>query len=102
MGVYYKIVCDALKESIDPGELDDCGVKLGSIAYPGHPLGMVTIHALSSRWMNQSCRLANDSGGDDEAYSEYRDVTEVLVTDFNARYHKETPVKFTPWIRKGA
>lgn len=102
MGVYYKVACDAKRESIDPGCISDSGVKLDSIAHPLHPVGPVVMFALGTNWVGQSVRLANDSA-DDAGYFDYTDVTEFVLIDYNAAYSKpdasgafNPPLEFTP------
>lgn len=85
MGVYYAAVCDAKRERIDPGYINNMGIKRGAIAFPNHPLGPIVIFALvSGRW--PSARLAHDAGGDDEAYENYTDVTAEVVAEYVAEY----------------
>lgn len=92
MGIYYKIACDEVKECIDPGHINDLGIKAGAIAAPDHPFGSVVVFAMVMRW-DHPVRLVNDSG-DDPAYFEYTDVTEDVLKEYNERY--KTELKFTP------
>jgi hypothetical protein len=91
MGVYYKAACDEAKEQIDPGHINDLGVKAGSIAHPEHPFGPVVIFAMLYRW-KAPVRIANDTA-DDDGYFVYADVTEEVLKAYNERY--KTQLMFT-------
>lgn len=91
MGVYYKAACDEAKEQIDPGHIDDLGVKANAIAHPDHPFGPVVVFAMLHRW-KASARIANDSA-DDDGYFAYADVTEEVLAAYNEQY--KTQLKFT-------
>lgn len=88
MGVYYKAACDELREKIDPGKINDLGVKASAIAHPDHPFGSVVVFAMLGRWSGHATRLANDTE-DDEGYFGYQDVTKQVVQDYNERYGTE-------------
>ena len=45
MGIYYRAACDELRESIDPGDINNLGNKIGAIAHPEHPFGAVLVFA---------------------------------------------------------
>jgi hypothetical protein len=92
MGVYYKIVCDEKKESIDPGEINDLGIKASSIANPTHPFGPLVIFASLHRWNQLPIRLVNDTG-DDDGYFRYDNVTEYIIEEYNKVY--DTNLVFT-------
>jgi hypothetical protein len=92
MGTYYCVCCDELKEKIDPGDIDDLGVKESSIGHFKHPIGQITIFTLTRRWRNKSIRLANDSGNDD-GYFNYEDVTKIVIEEYNNCY--KTNIKYT-------
>lgn len=85
MGTYYCIACDELKEKIDPGDIDDCGIKQGSIGHLQHPVGPVSIFALCRRWRNKEIRLACDSS-DDPGYNDYTNVTKEILEEYNMEY----------------
>ena len=91
MGVYFKVACDEAKECIDPGSINDLGVKAGSIAHPEHPFGPVVVYATLHRW-HSPIRLANDSH-DDPGYYDYLDVTEEVLREYNQTYN--THFRFT-------
>lgn len=91
MGVYYQVACDKHKERIDPGEIDDLGIKEGPIAHPEHPFGPVVVFAMLHRWQ-ASVRLVNDSS-DDPGFFEYENVTEEVLRKYNEYYKAE--FKFT-------
>lgn len=97
MGTYYKIACDEVRESIDPGDINNLGVKLGSIAHPEHPFGPVAVFAMAWRWSGKACQIVPDGGDDDEAYYAYQDVTAEVVKDYNAHYEKalKAPLVYT-------
>ena len=79
MGIYYQVACDELKERIDPGSIDNLGIKAGSIAHPKHPFGQVVIFALLTRWFGKSIRLVDDivkenkDSHDEKAHEEVQD-----------------------------
>lgn len=88
MGVYYKAACDELREKIDPGKINDLGVKAGAIAHPEHPFGSIVVFSMLGRWNGCTVRLANDSD-DDEGYFDYQDVTKQVVEAYNEKYGTE-------------
>ena len=92
MGIYYAVACDKFKESIDPGAINNLGIKAGSIAHPNHPLGAVIIFAALYRWQGEPIRVVNDLG-DDPGYFEYRDVTKEVLKEYNEYY--STDLRFT-------
>jgi hypothetical protein len=92
MGTYYVVACDDLREHIDPGNIDDLGVKAGAISNPQHPFGAVVIFALRTRWFGKTARLVDDCGSD-PAFFNYRDATEEVLSEYNT-YHK-TAYSFT-------
>lgn len=85
MGVYYKAVCDELKQNIDPGKINNLGVKRGPIAHPEHPFGQILVFAMLNVWATRQVRIANDES-DDEAYFEYEDVTGHVLEMYNKYY----------------
>ncbi len=92
MSAYYQIVCDELKERIDPGEINDRGVKEFAIAHPEHPFGQIVVFAMLRRWKGKTVRIVDDRGND-PAYYDYSDVTESVLREYNDRYgsgHKFT------------
>jgi len=91
MGAYYKAACDEAKEQINPGHIDDLGIKAKSIAHPNHPFGQVVIFAMLHRW-KASVRIANDTG-DDDGYFDYADVTDEVLKAYNEHY--KTQLRFT-------
>lgn len=91
MGVYYQVACDESKERIDPGDIDDLGIKAGAIAHPEHPFGPVVMFAMLHRWRSP-IRLVDDTR-DDPGYFEYVNVTEVVLLQYNEFY--ETEFRFT-------
>lgn len=92
MGTYYKAACDELSESIDPGEIDNLGIKANAIANPAHPLGPFIVYAMLNRWHGKKVRIVNDAG-DDDGYFRYENVTEDVLEDYNKNYG--TSYKFT-------
>lgn len=94
MGTYYKMACDDLKESIDPGDINGLGIKEFAIAYPTHPFGPVIVFAMLERWKGHACRLVNDLT-DDPGYFDYRNVTREVIEDYNARYPDAKPLRYT-------
>ena len=82
MGIYYKLACDDAREIISPSHIDNLGQKFGSITQPNHPLGAIFIFAMATIWNNKSARVVNDSF-EDSAYSEYEDVTEYIINEYN-------------------
>jgi hypothetical protein len=93
MGVYYKAACDDLQERIDPGHIENLGIKAGSIARSEHPFGSLVIFAMLYRWRNHGVRIADDLG-DDPGYFEYRDITGEVLAEYNKSYG--TTFKHTP------
>ena len=91
MGTYYQVACDERKERIDPGDIDDLGIKAGPIAHPKHPFGPVVMFAMLHRW-RRPVRLVNDCA-EDPGYFEYENVTEEVLAAYNEYY--ETEFKFT-------
>lgn len=92
MGIYYVVACDDLHEHINPGSIDDLGIKAHAISNPQHPFGAVVIFALRTRWYGKTARLIDDCGFD-PAFSDYGDVTEEVLREYNS-YHK-TSYSFT-------
>jgi len=89
MGAYYKLVCDELRESIDPGAINNCGIKLGSISFPNHPFGSVSIFAMSIVWgIDYKFRLINDERYPEE-YFDYKDITKQIIDRYNDCYCTE-------------
>lgn len=91
MGTYYQVACDEKKERIDPGEINDLGIKSGPIANPKHPFGAVVIFAMLHRW-RAPVRLVNDCA-EDAGYFEYANVTEETLKAYNEFYGMS--LKFT-------
>lgn len=85
MGVYHKIACDECKESIDPGNINDLGIKTWAIASPEHWLGILAVFAMTSRWDGNSVRLVNDTAYD-QGYFMYTDVTKEVIEAYNEKY----------------
>ena len=85
MGIYYMVACDELKERIDPGVINNLGVKEHAIAHPEHPFGAVVVFALLNRWRGKVIRLADDRS-DDAGYYDYVCVTESVLAEFNTCY----------------
>jgi len=92
MGIYYAIACDELKERIEPGSINNLGIKQHAIAHPNHPFGSVSVFALVTRWRGKTARIVNDCA-DDPGYYEYTDVTRQIVDEYNAEYG--TTLEFT-------
>ena len=87
MGVYYKAVCDELQESIDPGRINDGGVKGYAIAHPTHEFGPVVILAMLGRWRRHSVRLVtHENPHADNPYHSYTDVTKQVIAEYNSLY----------------
>lgn len=96
MGIYYQVACDATQERIDPGGINDLGIKADAIAYPKHPFGPVVIYAMLTRWSGKSVRLVNDLG-DDPGYFDYADITGEIIAEYNKKYG--TNLVHTPMVR---
>lgn len=87
MGTYYKVACDALQENIDPGDVNDGGIKLKAISHPQHAFGPLVVFAMAGRWNGRLCRVVPDNREDAAAaYDDYKDVTEEVITEYN-RFH---------------
>lgn len=86
MGVYYQIACDELRERIDPGYIDNLGIKRGAIACHDHPFGPMVIFALLNRWAGKQARLVDDTS-DDPGYFLYQNVTAFIIYEYNQQYH---------------
>lgn len=100
MGVYYKIACDEVKESIEPGDINDLGIKLNAISAPDHPFGAVCVFAMARRWACRPCRIVDDCG-DDPGYFDYADVTEEVIKAYNEVYRDGEPIRYTQYIGRG-
>ena len=85
MSTYYKIACDEVRENIDPGGINDLGVKEFAISHPDHPFGAVCVYAMRTRWNGLGCRIVSDSGGD-HGYDEYVSVTGQVLAEYNKYY----------------
>jgi hypothetical protein len=92
MGTYYKVACDETKENIDPGSINDLGVKKHAVAAPEHPLGPIVVFALVTRWFGKKCRAVIDVD-DDLGYFDYKDITKEVIEAYNKEYH--TNLEFT-------
>lgn len=84
MGTYYQVACDQHKERIDPGDINNKGIKAHAIAHPNHEFGPVVIFAMLRRW-NAPIRLADDTR-EDEGYFDYKNVTQQVIADYNEVY----------------
>ena len=93
MGTYFKVVCVELSEQIEPGHINDLGVKAGNIAHIEHPFGPLVIFAMVSRWRGKRIYLVGDTDDDSERYENFNDVTKQLIGDYN-KYYK-TDLVFT-------
>lgn len=94
MGTYYVVACDATREFIEPGNIDDLGMKRRSIAHPEHPLGQLVIFALTGIWAGMRVRaVGDDITMDADTVKEYRDITKQIIKEYNAEY--KTQLKFT-------
>ena len=65
MGTYYRAACDAAKQTIDPGYMNDLGMKHSAISHPNHPFGPILSFAMSTRWIGGSVRLVSDNVEDE-------------------------------------
>jgi hypothetical protein len=94
MGVYYRIVCHSRRECIEPGSINNLGIKLSSITHPSHPIGTLAVFALVDRnW--DAVSLVSDGT---DLYDEYSDVTRELIEAFNAWFKDRPevePLRFT-------
>jgi hypothetical protein len=96
MGIYCKVACDETRESIDPGLINNSGIKIQHLGRRNHPLGPLVMHVLTWRWQGKSCRVVDDSG-DDPAYDAYVDITESMIADYNSSLGPdEERLAFTP------
>jgi len=93
MATYYKIACDKKKEHINPGYINNLGIKKYAIADLEHPLGAIAIFAMLNRWEFSEVRLVSDANFD-EAYYCYTDVTEEVLSEYNKYY--DTQIHYTP------
>lgn len=96
-----------MRESIDPGDINNLGIKFGAIGHPQHPFGPVVVFAMLTRWNGHGARIVGDSGDNDDPYYEYRDVTADVLADYNEYYSglkaldsPEWPLKYTGASRK--
>ena len=80
MAAYWRVVCDEQRERIDPDDINEGGVQGSCLAEPPSRLGTLLVFALKTRW--DSARLVCDQS-DDPAYTDYRNVTEQLIQDYN-------------------
>lgn len=92
MGIYYQIACDEKKERIDPGDINNLGIKQGAIAHPKHPFGSVAVFAMLRYWGGSTVRLVNDCG-EDPGYFDYKNITREVVEAYNVYY--STTLTFT-------
>lgn len=85
MGVYYTAYCEERNEYIDPAELKDHGIKLGSVCHGrlGHLLVFMLTH---NRW--PSACMVGDIEVDDA-----RNVTVDAVDAFNAECSAESRIE---------
>lgn len=95
MSNYYRFVCDAKRQKIDPGKVQDgCGDKHVSIVHPQHPVGRIICHAMmhGEFWANQSVRAVHDNcEADEDAYQNYEDITHDVLkdwTEWNVIFHR--------------
>lgn len=98
MGVYYKIACDQAREVIDPGDVNDFGIKFSSITCLDHPIGSLTIFALGRRWSGKTVRLVDDCGDDDTPYFTYRDVTREVIEEYNEHNRGDEQIRYTGYV----
>jgi hypothetical protein len=99
MGTVYAIVCDEVREKIDPSSISGNHNKLHRICEPGHPIGAVALFALWSRWEWFPITLAADTAVEDpltglQPYDDYRDVTSQVLAAYNDYY--DTDLQYTP------
>ena len=85
MGIYYDAVCDEKRERIEPGHINDLGIKAYAIAFPTHPFGPVVIFAMLSRWRNCAVRLQADESCPEDVF-DYKDVTAEVVAAYVEHY----------------
>lgn len=84
MGVYYTAVCDEKRELIEPGDINDLGIKRYAIGCPTHPFGAILVHALVSRWSGCKARIVGDFC--DEGEASYADVTAEVLKSYVETY----------------
>ena len=87
------IVCDDLRESIDPSYVNDLGCKAYPIAHPDHPFGALVIYAMLNSWCGKSVRLVNDEIYEVDYYY-YKDITKGLIDSYNFNYR--VSLNYTP------
>ena len=88
MGTYYKIVCEDLREFIDPGKIAGGGRKFNEVL-DGASANVVA-YAMLTVWRGKFVRYVGDIGGDEGALydsalglsdSPWKDITEILVAE---------------------
>lgn len=80
MGIYYKIVCDDLKQ-----QLNTIGSpKFPAIAHPYGNFSSLVLFALGTIWNGYSIRMANDMC--DDYYEKYEDVTEKVFENWKKTF----------------
>lgn len=91
MGIYFKVACDRLQQSIDPGFADVeqdpiyyYSIKEG-ICHPDHPFGSIVLFCLMYKWRGEQVRLVSDIG-DDPGYYTYEDITQEVLDSYNDKF----------------
>lgn len=96
MGIYWNAVCDEKRELIDPGDINNLGMKDYAIAHPNHPFGPIVVFAMLHRWAYHVVRLQSDESMSDEVFK-YKNVTEEVIAAY-VDFYKEQAVTPTGLI----
>lgn len=93
MGTYYHVVCIDLKEKIEPGDINDLGIKGWSYRAFRTPLWSDSNFRDANKMERKSVHLMGDYRDDIDIYNDYINVTKQLIDEYN-KYYK-TDLVFT-------
>lgn len=102
MSTSVKVLCGKRWETLDPGRIMLDGKRFSShefgIAHPNHPFGHLLLYAMTNRWwVGRSVTLIDESH---DLYTDYfedtRDVTDIIVSDYNKAYGTRFEVEPEP------
>jgi hypothetical protein len=105
MGVHYKIICDELRQYIDPGHVRGQGRKLKEILH-GPAWRVVLLWATREEgWRGKSFRIVDDQSSDlGDVYYEctraYEDVTSNAVRAWNEWSEQDEELEMQPGDRR--
>lgn len=100
MGIYVLFCCHERREFVDPGDVNDGAIKIGSVPYRSD-LGRLLIFLMTdghaaygaARW--ETISMVHDAGpGHETVETEYTNVTAVAIDAYNEA-HPEDVLSFT-------